>query len=209
MLKEFYIATTSVDQNGLLEGDCAFCDMSVEGYGKGKNLSPHLLWGNAPEGTKTFALLCVDIDVPTDFTYANKAGVFIEATQERKNFIHWMVGNIPQNINELPKGFMNRDSISTDLTSLNLNHNDLVLGLTDYNSRFGNKAIGYWGPCGPTNDLRLHRYIFKIYALSTERLSLEPGYNYDDFKVEVEKSLIATTNVTGLYSRNINYNSFI
>ena len=50
------------------------------GYRKG-NSSPHLKWEDVPRDAKSFALLCSDPD----------AG----------DWVHWMVINIPSNINEI------------------------------------------------------------------------------------------------------------
>jgi Raf kinase inhibitor-like YbhB/YbcL family protein len=52
----------------------------------GQDISPHLRWGEAPEGTKSFALSCVDPDAPGG------------------DFIHWLMINIPATTTELPQG---------------------------------------------------------------------------------------------------------
>lgn len=49
----------------------------------GKDLSPHLAWSGAPEGTKSFALSCIDPDAPMG------------------DFIHWLVYNIPPTVSDI------------------------------------------------------------------------------------------------------------
>jgi len=52
----------------------------------GKDVSPHLAWTDAPEGTKSFALTCIDPDAPMG------------------DFIHWLIYNIAPTSSQLPQG---------------------------------------------------------------------------------------------------------
>lgn len=52
----------------------------------GTNISPHLAWQNAPNGTKCFALIVDDPDAQAVIG---------------KTFVHWIVINIPTEISEL------------------------------------------------------------------------------------------------------------
>ncbi|RRJ63983.1 YbhB/YbcL family Raf kinase inhibitor-like protein [Paenibacillus oralis] len=83
------VASFKVTSNDIVEGlplpPQQYSEMSgVEG---GKDLSPHLKWSGAPEGTKSFAVTAYDPDAPTG------SGLW-----------HWAVINIPASVTELPTG---------------------------------------------------------------------------------------------------------
>jgi hypothetical protein len=80
----FTLTSTSFKSGGNIEQKNAGNIMGCTGESK----SPALEWKNAPEGTKSFALLVHDPDAPT-----GGAG-----------FWHWIVYNIPATATSLPEG---------------------------------------------------------------------------------------------------------
>jgi len=73
----------SADINGQLSLNQVF-----NGFGcTGKNISPELTWRNAPAQSKSFAITVYDPDAPTG-----------------SGWWHWVVFNIPAQVNHLPAG---------------------------------------------------------------------------------------------------------
>ncbi|MCQ3831070.1 YbhB/YbcL family Raf kinase inhibitor-like protein [Microbulbifer elongatus] len=70
------------------EGDRMRAEHRYYGFGcNGENISPHLKWSGAPEGTRSFALVMHDPDAPTG-----------------SGWWHWVVFNIPAQMRGLPEG---------------------------------------------------------------------------------------------------------
>ncbi len=59
----------------------------------GEDVSPPLDWSNAPEGTKSFAIICDDPDAPSG------------------SFCHWVIYNIPFNTVNFPEAFPSFNSL--------------------------------------------------------------------------------------------------
>lgn len=59
--------------------------------GEGDDVSPPLSWSDAPDGTRSFAVICHDPDAPlvSPGTYG---------------FVHWVLYGIPGDVSELPEG---------------------------------------------------------------------------------------------------------
>ncbi|MCT3800303.1 YbhB/YbcL family Raf kinase inhibitor-like protein [Elizabethkingia anophelis] len=78
------------------------------GFGcTGDNQSPQLQWGNAPEGTKSFAVTMYDPDAPTG-----------------SGFWHWLIFDIPSNTTELAANAGN--------IKLNIAPKGAIQSITDY-----------------------------------------------------------------------------
>ncbi|UUC46457.1 YbhB/YbcL family Raf kinase inhibitor-like protein [Flavobacterium cerinum] len=78
------------------------------GFGcTGSNISPQLSWENAPQGTKSFAIVMYDPDAPTG-----------------RGWIHWTVFDIPAGTKELKSG--SGDTSKTTLPK------EIIQGIADY-----------------------------------------------------------------------------
>ena len=59
---------------------------------EGTDVSPPLAWSDAPDGTKSFALVIDDPDAP-------------DPAAPKSTWVHWVVFNLPPTLTSLPEGF--------------------------------------------------------------------------------------------------------
>lgn len=59
----------------------------------GADMSPPLSWSSVPEGTKSFAIILVDLDAPGG------------------EFVHWILFNLPVNVKEIHEGIPNQGTL--------------------------------------------------------------------------------------------------
>ena len=60
------LSSDSFKDGAVIPGEFAFCVPAREGHvALSTNLNPHLAWADAPAGTRSFALICHDPDVPS------------------------------------------------------------------------------------------------------------------------------------------------
>ena len=97
------------------------------------------------------------------------------------SFCHWVIYNIPSNVTNFPEAF----------PSLNSLPNGTKQGANDFG------GIGYRGPDPPSG---IHRYIFKLYAL-TSVLDLEAGATKDRLEKMMQRRMVAEAQLTGKYGR--------
>ncbi|MEM9629918.1 MAG: YbhB/YbcL family Raf kinase inhibitor-like protein [Pseudomonadota bacterium] len=185
----------------------AFGRIPAEGrFETGGNVSPGITWSNVPEGTNSFAIICHDPDVPSVGDDVNQEGKVVASDLPRVDFFHWVLANIPASVRGLDEGIASMGVTPKGKTTGQKNHGDA--GLNNYTDWFSGDPDmegiygDYDGPCPPWNDLRVHRYIFTVYALGAEALSLPDKFSGQDLLGAMEGQILASGSFVGTYSMN-------
>ncbi|MEM1080493.1 MAG: YbhB/YbcL family Raf kinase inhibitor-like protein [Pseudomonadota bacterium] len=170
------------------------------------NVSPHLKWDDVPKGTRSFALLCMDPDVPSVADDVNQAGKTLPVDLPRVDFYHWVMIDVPPHVTELTQGGCGSGVIAGGKSKppgpmgsrqgLN-NYTQFMAG-----SEMAGEYYGYDGPCPPWNDERLHHYYFTVYALDVDSLALEDGFDGPQVKAAMAGHVLAEASVMGTYTLN-------
>jgi hypothetical protein len=125
---------------------------------KGEGVSPQLSWSGAPANAKSFALIVEDPDAPGPAP-----------------FIHWVLFNIPPNVDHLDQGVTP------------------TLAVSGQNS---GGQTGYFPPKPPSGT---HHYIFRVYALDS-MLDLSNGADEAQVVTAMKNHTLAEGEITGLYA---------
>ncbi len=131
----------------------------------GENLSPPLKWEGAPEGTKSFAVSCYD---PHPIA---------------RNWVHWIVVNIPPDVTSLPEGASGKGMPPGSLELVN---------------SFGFR--GYGGPQPPPGSGD-HPYVFTVYALSVDKVEVPDAPSIEEFEKAISPYVLDKASITGYFGR--------
>ena len=201
-----YLRSDSFTENALIPTRYAFGKQGSP-VDLSDNWSPHLAWGDVPDGAHSFVLTCVDPDAPSCADDVNQEGRVISADLPRVPFVHWLLANIPLACCELVEGLCS-DCVTPHGKRAPAGPAGSVQGRNDYSSCFASDPqmsgtyLGYDGPFPPWNDSRVHHYGFSLYALDTARLNLEIGFTLDDLQAAMAGHILATASLQGRYTLN-------
>ena len=171
------------------------------------NRNPHLAWSGAPAGTRSFAIACIDVDVPSRGDDVNQPGRVVPDSLPRVEFVHWLIANIPADVTDIAQGAC-ADGIVAHGKQAPNGPAGSVQGRNDYTGWFagdadmGGEYRGYDGPCPPWNDERAHRYGFTVYALDVERLDLAPGFDLAQLRDALRGHVLGEATLMGTYTLN-------
>ena len=185
----------------------AFCVEDGKGKGTfGDNVSPQIQWSAGPEGTKSYAIILHDPDVPSKADDVNQEGKTVSNTLPRVDFFHWILVNIPSTVTELAEGA--EGNAVTPRGKKPGQAKSGLRGVNNYTQWFASNEKmkgaygGYDGPCPPWNDERVHHYHFTVYALDVPSLDLKAGFNGPDALKAMEGHILAKGQRVGLYKLN-------
>jgi Raf kinase inhibitor-like YbhB/YbcL family protein len=176
-----------------------------EGFGGNRN--PELHWDDVPEGTQSFALLCIDTDAPTDPSTVGREDVQIPVEQPRGDFVHWVLIDIPVDVRALAAGSCS-DGVTARGKQAPPGPAGARQGLNDYTGWFAGDADmrgdyrGYDGPYPPANDLRLHRYFFRLFALDVATLDLPERFTSANVLRAMHGHVLGEATLYATYSLN-------
>ncbi|MCP3040999.1 YbhB/YbcL family Raf kinase inhibitor-like protein [Xanthomonas euvesicatoria pv. allii] len=182
-----------------------FAAGTPEGFAPNRN--PHLAWSEVPAGTQSFALLCLDPDVPTVPDTVGRDDLQIPVEQPRTDFVHWAMADIPVDVHEIAAGSCS-DGFVVKGKQQPAGPAGARQGLNSYTQWFAGNADmaghyrGYDGPYPPFNDLRVHRYFFRVFALDVAKLSLPDSFTAADVLLAMQGHVLAEAALHGTYTLN-------
>jgi Raf kinase inhibitor-like YbhB/YbcL family protein len=202
------LKSESFREGAAIPGEFAFAVIDPKNHvALSKNRNPQLTWSDAPAGTRSFAVVMHDPDVPSKGDDVNKEGREIPASLPRVNFYHWLLWNIPATVHEIAAG-----SHSDGVTARGKKGPDapggFQHGINYYTGWFagdpqmGGDYYGYDGPCPPWNDAIVHHYHFTVYALDVEKLDVKGAPTAENVLAALKGHVLAEAKLMGTYSLN-------
>jgi Raf kinase inhibitor-like YbhB/YbcL family protein len=172
-----------------------------------KNRNPQLAWTDVPTGTKSFALICHDPDVPSRGDDVNKEGRTVPKSLPRVDFFHWVLVDLPASMVGVQAGEFSSSVVSRGKPGPSAPRGGRH-GINDYTGWFagdkdmGGDYYGYDGPCPPWNDEIPHHYTFTVFALDVVRLPVEGRFDGHAARKAIQGHVLAQAAITGRYTLN-------
>jgi len=202
----------SFQDGAVIPGEFAFAVPDPKSHvALSSNKNPHLAWSDLPAGTKSLVLVAHDPDVPSRGDDVNQDGKTVPADLPRVDFFHWSLVDIPAGVSELAAGQFSSAVTTRGKAGPAIPGDPLSgarHGLNDYTSWFAGDGdmsgdyFGYDGPCPPWNDAIVHRYVFTLYAVDQEQLTVTGKFTGTDVHNALQGHVLAQAAITGTYTLN-------
>ncbi len=202
------LTTTAFADHGVIPGEFAFAVIDPATHVRlSTNRNPDFAWDAPPAGTRSFALVCHDPDVPSSGENVNQEGRVVEAALSRVTFFHWALVDLPPSTRAVTRGAHSEGVTARGKPGPSAPHGGRH-GINDYTAWFAGDAdmggdyYGYDGPCPPWNDALPHRYVFTLYALDVPTLPLGDRFTGAEALAAMQGHILAQASVTGRYTLN-------
>ncbi len=175
------------------------------------NISPHFAWDDVPAGTRSFALICHDFDVPSRGDDVNQAGREVPADLPRVDFFHWVLVDVPPGQRLIAEGAFSRGFSARGKKGPAVEvpgFEGARHGLNDYTGWFAANPdmagdyFGYDGPFPPFNDSLVHHYVFTLYALGVAQVALSGTFDGNAARRAIHDHVLAEATHSGTYTLN-------
>ena len=202
------LTVTGFSDGGVIPARNAFCAPDAATHATlSENRNPALAWSGAPAGTRSFAVVCHDPDVPSRGDDVNQEGRSVPASLPRVDFFHWVIVDLPATVASIAEGEFSSSVVARGKPGPAAAHGARQ-GVNDYTAWFaGDKDMagdyyGYDGPCPPWNDEIAHRYVFTLFALDVDRLAVADRFTGPEARGAMQGHILGQSQVTGRYSLN-------
>lgn len=202
------LTSSSFVDGAAIPAEFAFCAPDPKTHATlSANRNPQLAWNDVPMGVKSLAIVCHDPDVPSKGDDVNKEGRIVPASLARVDFFHWVLVDLKPAMVGVMAGEFSSSVVARGKPGPQAPHGARQ-GINDYTGWFASDKdmagdyYGYDGPCPPWNDERPHRYVFTVFALDVERLSLPDRFGGHEVRKAVQGHVLAEAALTGRYSLN-------
>jgi Raf kinase inhibitor-like YbhB/YbcL family protein len=202
------LTTTAFPNNGAIPGEFAFAVIDPANHVKlSANRNPDFTWSGVPAGTKSFALVCHDPDVPSRGDDVNQEGRVVPASLPRVDFYHWVLVDLPPTAHGVARG-AHSEGVSPRGKPGPDAPREGRHGINDYTGWFAGDPDmsgdyhGYDGPCPPWNDAIVHRYVFTLYALDVPTLAVSGAFTGSEARAAMQGHVLAEAATTGRYTLN-------
>lgn len=170
-----------------------------------ENVNPHLEWTDVPEGTKSFAVIVHDYDVPSVGDDVNQPDREVPEDLPRVDFFHWVLVDLPADKTSIAEGEYASGVVTggraRECHAGRQGLNDFTGWFSDDPDMAG-KYYGYDGCAPPWNDSILHHYLFTVYALDVASLDVEGDFTGHDVRAALEGHVLAEASLEGTYTQN-------
>jgi Raf kinase inhibitor-like YbhB/YbcL family protein len=202
-----HLSSSSFPDGEAIPAEFAFCVPDPETHATfAPNRSPALAWGDVPDGTRTFVLVCHDRDVPTKPDDVNQEDREVPADLPRADFFHWVLVDIPAHV----RGFVDGE-FSDGVTPRGKRQSGPYgarPGVNNYTDWFSGDPemegtyYGYDGPCPPWNDSLVHHYVFTLFATDLVHCPVDGDFGGPEVRAALEGHVLAEASIMGTYTLN-------